>query len=112
MKTTAKTNVAGWLASGLMMVSITVASAAVPPQGSPAASHRAAAYGETPVRKTDNVVLAKRSVVVRHDAKTEAAPAKPSESVKPQAKTNLGRCWKRLMDNLREVRQAHRNCTK
>ncbi|GAB3555489.1 hypothetical protein [Spirosoma fluminis] len=56
---------------------------------------------------TRNPTLARNSTKVEATAKPEAA--KPAVE---QDKKAIGRCWKRLMNMVREVNHAHRNRSK
>lgn len=67
----------------------------------------------TPRTKTKAPVLARNTASARAAAKTNpSATASTAKQQAAQPKTIAGRCWKRLMDNVREVTRAHRNRTK
>lgn len=54
------------------------------------------------IRQSDNPVLARNTA-----KKTESTATKSPAKV--QDKKNIGRCWKRLMDMVREVRHTQTN---
>lgn len=56
---------------------------------------------------------AKNSVLVRNTATTEPGPKTTTTASTPknENKQTIGRCWKRLMNMVREVNHAHRNKT-
>ena len=74
---------------------------------------------ETPTRpKAESAKSAKAPVLARNNSAgkptaktTSSAPAATAKKQPTQPKTVVGRCWKRLMDNVREVTRAHRNRT-
>ena len=64
--------------------------------------------GAEPGKLTKNPVLA-RNTAVKPEPNSTAVPAKEQ---KTHDKKTIGRCWKRLMNMVREVNHAHRKKAK
>jgi hypothetical protein len=67
---------------------------------------------ETPSSAKTDAVKLNKTVVLAKNSNTKTASVAPATTAKPQAsaeKKTIGRCWKRLMTMVREVRHAHTN---
>ncbi|MCK8492411.1 hypothetical protein M0L20_11160 [Spirosoma sp. RP8] len=62
---------------------------------------------------TETEKLAKTPVLARNTtAKTETTPTTTTSKEPQHDKKTISRCWKRLMNMVREVNQAHKNTDK
>lgn len=100
----------GSLTTGLLALCLSVSlnTDAMPSQtavpGEPKAEPR---VRPEPAKLSKVPVLARNSTAT---ARTEpTATAATAKKASPEAKGTISRCWKRLMDNVREVSRAHRN---
>lgn len=107
MKTTAKKKIVRYAAGSLLIVAPFVLSTtlAMPAQGSVIKNPKPAS--ETRVASGNNESKAVKGPVLARNTPAKTETALPKEPQKVQSKQTIGRCWKRLMENLREVRHAH-----
>lgn len=106
-------NVVPSKATGLLALGLLITSASIPHPAGAMLTQRAgtntAPSADPGSRSKEAGRSAKAPVLARNTS--PASPDKGQIAAKknqrPEVKSTIGRCWKRLMDNIREVRHAH-----